>query len=63
MSLQCTQAGSLRVCKLIADYKPYYSSLQECGTVLLGAWFPAFLSIVIPTSGAWGSVVVKVLRY
>jgi hypothetical protein len=36
--------------KLIVEYKPYYSSLQECGTVLLGAWFPAFLSIVIPTS-------------
>jgi hypothetical protein len=50
MSPQCTEAGSLRICKLIVEYEPYYSSLQECGTVLLGALFPAFLSIVTPTS-------------
>jgi len=50
MSPQCTEAGSLRICKLIVEYKPYYSSLQECDTVLSGACFPAFLSVVIPTS-------------
>jgi hypothetical protein len=47
---QCIEAGSLRICKLIVEYKPYYSILQECGTVLLGTWFLAFLNIIIPAS-------------